>query len=191
MFLPVYLYGHPVLREVCQDITPDYPELAKLIDDMRETMYGSDGIGLAAPQIGKSIRLFVIDAEPMADSYPECKEFKRVFINARITDSSKIEVSESEGCLSIPGIGEAVSRPEGITIEYLDEHFAPQKETLYGFAARVVQHEYDHIEGILFTDKIGALRKRLIKKRLEKIEAGQYVPEYAYVKAPHKANTKR
>lgn len=186
MFLPVYLYGHPVLRKVCGDIDSSYPEIKKLIEDMWETMYKSEGVGLAAPQIGRDIRLFVVDADPMSDTFPECKGLKRVFINAQIIDRSASLCTEEEGCLSIPGIGERVERPQEITITYLNESFQPQKETLRGFAARVVQHEYDHIEGILFTDLINPFRKRLIRKKLEKIEAGALVPRYPFVQAPRK-----
>lgn len=190
MFLPVYLYGHPVLREPTKEIDSSYPELDKLIADMWQTMYESDGIGLAAPQIGRAIRLFVIDADALAEYYPECKGFKRVFINARIVEHSQDTISESEGCLSIPGINENVVRPKSITIEYLDEQFQPHKETLSGFAARVVQHEYDHIECVLFTDRVSPFRKRMIKKKLDRIERGEYVSQYPHVTAPRKAGIK-
>lgn len=188
MKLPVYLYGHPVLREVGTDITPDYPDLANLVANMWETMYHSEGIGLAAPQIGLPIRLFVIDADPMADHFPECKGFKRVFINARIVEYSDDKVSESEGCLSIPGIHESVLRSDKITIEYVDEDFQPQRETFVGFAARVVQHEYDHIDGILFIDHISTIRKQLIKAKLMNIAKGKINPGYRVVAAPQKKN---
>ncbi len=128
MKLPIYIYGHPVLREVGQDITADYEGLSTLIEDMWETMYFSDGIGLAAPQIGRAIRLFVIDADPMAETFPECKGLKQTFINARIVESSEETLAENEGCLSIPGINEKVTRPATITIEYLDADFQPHLE---------------------------------------------------------------
>lgn len=186
MKLPVYLYGHPVLREVCQDITPDYPELDKLIADMWETMYHSDGIGIAAPQIGKAIRLFVIDASPMGEDFPECKGFKQTFINARIVERSEALCTENEGCLSIPNIHEKVERPESITIEYLNELFEPQQKTFTGFAARVIQHEYDHIEGVLFIDHISAIRKQMIRSKLMNITKGQVRTSYRVVAAPSK-----
>ncbi|SUB77600.1 peptide deformylase [Porphyromonas macacae] len=178
MQLPVYLYGQPVLRKVSEDIDAAYEGLEKLISDMWETMYHSDGIGLAAPQIGRAIRLLVIDAEPMAENFPECKGFKRCMINARIISSSEETCSEYEGCLSLPGIGENVIRPQEVTIEYVDEHFTSHREHLTGFAARVVQHEYDHLEGCLFIDKISPIRKQLIKGKLNKILKGQAYTTY-------------
>lgn len=186
MKLPVYLYGHPVLREVSKDIDQDYPELKQLISDMWETMYHSDGIGIAAPQIGRAIRLFVIDADPMGEDYPECKGFKKVFINARIVEEGGEQVTHQEGCLSIPTIHEKVERPESITIEYLDEDFMPHRETYKGFAARVIQHEYDHIEGVLFIDHISTIRKQLIRSKLLNIAAGKVNAAYRVVTAPQK-----
>ncbi len=186
MKLPIYIYGHPVLREVGQDITPEYEGLQDLITNMWETMYFSDGIGLAAPQIGRAIRLFVIDADPMADTFPECKGLKQTFINARIVERSEDSLSESEGCLSIPGINEKVTRPATITIEYLDADFQPHRETYSGFAARVIQHEYDHIEGILFIDLIASIRKQLIKGKLTNLQKGKVSAHYRVVTAPQK-----
>lgn len=186
MKLPVYLYGHPVLREVGQDISPDYPKVQELIADMWETMYFTEGIGLAAPQIGRAIRLFVIDADVMKDDYPECAGFKRCFINARIVEYSEELATETEGCLSIPAIHEKVERPQSITIEYLNENFEPQRETFTGFAARVVQHEYDHIEGVLFIDKLSAIRKTMIKSKLMNIAKGKTNAGYRTVSAPQK-----
>lgn len=186
MKLPVYLYGHPILREVGQDISADYPQLGELIADMWETMYFTEGIGLAAPQIGRAIRLFVIDADVMKDDYPECAGFKRCFINAHIVEYSEATLSETEGCLSIPGVHEKVERPESITIEYLNERFEPQRETFRGFAARVVQHEYDHIEGVLFIDDIPAIRKAMIKSKLLNIAKGKVNASYRTVAAPQK-----
>lgn len=184
MKLPVYLYGHPVLREAGQDITANYEGLTQLIADMWETMYHTDGIGLAAPQIGRAIRLFVIDADPMKEHHPECAGFKRVFINARIVEYSERTLEEQEGCLSIPRIHEQVVRPESITVEYMNEDFLPQRETFTGFAARVVQHEYDHIEGVLFIDHISTIRKQLIKSKLLSIAKGKVNPGYRFVLAP-------
>ncbi|MDO4708103.1 MAG: peptide deformylase [Porphyromonadaceae bacterium] len=184
MKLPVYLYGHPVLREVGQDITAHYEGLDQLINDMWETMYHTDGIGLAAPQIGRAIRVFVIDANPMKDNHPECAGFKRVFINARIVEYSQAQLDEQEGCLSIPQIHEHVTRPESVTVEYVNEKFEPCRETFTGFAARVVQHEYDHIEGVLFIDHISTIRKQLIKLKLLSIAKGRVNPGYRFVLAP-------
>lgn len=183
MFLPVYLYGHPVLREETQDITADYPNLKELIANMYETMYKSDGVGLAAPQIGKAIRLFVIDGTPVADMFPECATLKKTFINAYIKEFKGDEVTEVEGCLSVPGINEVVSRPNTIVIQYVDEDFQPHEETFTGYAARIIQHEYDHIEGVLFTDRVSGFRKKMIKRKLSNIETGKIVSRYPYVSA--------
>ncbi|CAM1356174.1 peptide deformylase [Tenacibaculum discolor] len=180
MILPIVAYGDPVLRKVGKEIDKDYPQLDKLIADMRETMYNANGLGLAAPQIGKDIRLFVIDASPFAeddDISEEEKEvfknFNRVFINAKIIEEEGDEWAFNEGCLSIPTINEDVFRQEKVTIEYQDENFEKHTETLSGLPARVFQHEYDHIEGILFTDKLSSLKKRLIKKKLDNISKGK------------------
>ena len=184
MQLPIYLYGHPVLRKVCADITPEYPDLKKLISDMSETMYKSDGIGIAAPQVGKPIRLFVIDATPLASDYPEVKDFKRVFINAHITRRDENKTMDTcEGCLSLPGISEYVKRSSEVDIEYLDEDFQPRKETISGYCAIVVQHEYDHTDGVMFIDHLGALRKRLIKNKLMAIAKGKVRVGYRTVSA--------
>lgn len=184
MQLPIYVYGHPVLRKVCTDITPDYPDLKKLIADMTETMYKSDGIGIAAPQVGKPIRLFVIDATPLADDYPEVANFKRVMINAHITRRDETKTMTTvEGCLSLPGISESVTRSTEVDIEYLDENFQPKKETVKGYAAIVLQHEYDHTDGIVFVDHIGALRKTLIRNKLIAIAKGKARVGYRIVTA--------
>lgn len=180
MILPIVAYGDPVLRKVGKEIDKEYPQLEKLIADMKETMYNANGVGLAAPQIGKDIRLFIIDASPFAEDEELSEEertvlegFKRVFINAKIVKEEGDEWAFSEGCLSIPSINEDVFRQETITIEYQDENFEKHTETLSGLPARVFQHEYDHIEGILFTDKLSSLKKRLIKKKLENISKGK------------------
>ena len=185
MILPIVAYGDPVLRKVGKEIDKDYPQLEKLIADMRETMYNANGLGLAAPQIGKAIRLFIVDTSPFEkDEDLDEKEreflstFKKVFINAKIVKEEGDEWAFNEGCLSIPDINEDVFRQKKITIEYLDENFEPHTEVIDGLAARVVQHEYDHIEGILFTDKISSLKKRLIKKKLENISKGKVNAEY-------------
>jgi len=178
MVYPVAVYGHPVLRKVAKDITPDHAGLSEIIENMWETMYKSDGIGLAAPQVNKSIRLFVIDGTPLEEDFPELKDFKKVFINARIVERTGDDDVHDEGCLSLPTIREEVKRPDQITIEYLNEDFEPVTETYSGFAARVVQHEYDHIEGILFIDHLSALKKRLLKSKLTKISRGEVAVDY-------------
>ncbi|MFT7899058.1 peptide deformylase [Tenacibaculum ascidiaceicola] len=180
MILPIVAYGDPVLRKVGKEIDKDYPQLEKLIADMRETMYNANGLGLAAPQIGKDIRLFIIDASPFAEDEDLSeeeknffKDFNRVFINAKIVKEEGDEWAFNEGCLSIPTINEDVFRQETVTIEYQDENFEKHTETLSGLPARVFQHEYDHIEGVLFTDKLSSLKKRLIKKKLDNISKGK------------------
>ena len=182
--LPIYLYGQPVLRNMSEDITPDYPNLSELIADMWQTMYESDGIGLAAPQIGRNIRLQVIDATPLADEYPECATLKLVMINAHMQSLSEDTCSEAEGCLSLPGINERVVRPKSIVVDYMNEQFEPQRLELSGFAARVVQHEYDHLDGKLFVDHISAMRKRLIKKKLQHIADGWVRVDYPVMRNP-------
>jgi len=184
MILPVVAYGMPVLRKKGKEIPKDYPQLQTLIDNMFETMYASDGVGLAAPQIDRSIRLFVIDAEPFAnidDINEEEKENlkgQRVFINPIILEESGKEWNFTEGCLSIPGINEDVKRKEKIKIEYLDRDFNKHTEEIDGLLARVIQHEYDHIEGVLFTDYLSPLKKRLLKRKLENISKGKVNVHY-------------
>ena len=179
MILPIVAYGDPVLRKVGKEITKDYPNLDELIVNMRETMKNAQGVGLAAPQIGKDIRLFLIDASPFSENEELdeeernfLKNFNKIFINAEIVEEEGDEWAFNEGCLSIPNINEDVYRNETIHIEYVDENFEKQKESLNGVAARIFQHEYDHIEGILFTDKLSTLKKRLLKKRLDNISKG-------------------
>ena len=185
MILPIVAYGDPVLRKVAKDIDADYPNLKELIANMKETMYNASGVGLAAPQIGKDIRLFVIDASPFAedDDLSEedkktLKDFNRVFINAKILEEEGEEWAFNEGCLSIPDVRHDVMRQPKVTFTYQDEDFNTHTETLDGLAARVFQHEYDHIEGILFTDKLSSLKKRLIKKKLENISKGKVNADY-------------
>ncbi len=180
MVLPIVAYGDPVLRKVAKDIDQDYPNLKELISNMKETMYNAQGVGLAAPQIGKDIRLFIIDASPFAEDEElseeernQLKDFNKVFINAEIIEEEGNEWAFNEGCLSIPDVREDVFRQESVTFEYQDENFETHQETLTGLAARVFQHEYDHIEGVLFTDKISSLKKRLLKKKLENISKGK------------------
>ena len=185
MILPIIAYGDPVLRKVGKEITKDYPKLNELLANMKETMKNAQGVGLAAPQVGKDIRLFLIDASPFAESDEleeeeklYLKDFNRTFINAQIIEEEGEEWGFNEGCLSIPNINEDVFRNETIHIEYLDENFEKKTDTLSGLAARIFQHEYDHIEGILFTDKLSSLKKRLLKKKLENISKGNI--EVAY-----------
>lgn len=180
MILPIYIYGQPVLRKVTRDIDPqNYPNLKVLIDNMFETMYNADGVGLAAPQVGLEDRIFVVDLSPIAsEEHPEFKDFKKVFINAHITDrSGDMELIE-EGCLSIPGIHEKVPREAEIRIEYLDEELQSHNETYTGYMARVIQHEYDHLDGIMFVDKISPLRKRMVKSKLANMEKGKVATDY-------------
>ena len=184
MILPIVAYGDPVLRKKGVEISKDHPGLDKLIADMFETMYDAKGVGLAAPQVGKAIRLFIVDAAPFAEDEEEekgkpdpetekLKRFKKIFINARMIEEEGEEWKFNEGCLSIPKIREEVERKPVIRIEYLDEHFKKHKETFDGVAARIIQHEYDHIEGKLFVDRISPLRKRLLKGKLLDISKGK------------------
>jgi len=185
MILPIVAYGAAVLKRKADEIDPSYPNLKELIENMWETMYSAHGVGLAAPQIGLSIRMFVIDASPFVDEEEMSKEevktlqsFKKVFINPIILEEQGALWNFNEGCLSIPDVREDVSRKEQITLQYLDENFETHRITLEGLAARVVQHEYDHIEGVLFTDRISPLKRRLIKNRLASISKGAISVEY-------------
>ena len=181
MIYPIVVYGHPVLRKVATEITPDYEGLSTLISDMYDSMNKSEGIGLAAPQIGKSIRLFVIDADVMKDEHPELAGFRKTFINAHIIDQEGEPAIYSEGCLSLPGIHEEVKRPSVITIRYMNEQFEPVEEQYDGFTARIIQHEYDHIEGKLFVDHLRPIRKRLLKGKLTAISKGTAPVNYRVV----------
>lgn len=172
MILPVYLYGQPVLRKEAEEISKDYPEIKKLVVNMFETMYNAEGVGLAAPQVGLSIRLLVIDADVMGDDFPECKGFKRAMINPNILERSEEEIALEEGCLSLPGIHEKVSRAAKIRVTYLDEDFIEHDEIVEGFAARVVQHECEHLEGHVFIDNVSAIRRQLNKGKLNSIIKG-------------------
>jgi peptide deformylase len=190
MVLPIVVYGDPVLRKKCIDIDKDYPNLGQLIKDMYETMYEANGVGLAAPQVNKAIRLFVVDASPFAevdeDEEPEftaeemkqMNGFKKTFINAQIVEEVGEEWKFNEGCLSIPKIREDVFRKPTLTMEYYDENFKKHKETYDGVIARVIQHEYDHIEGILFTDKINPFKRKLIGGKLTDISKGKFRADY-------------
>ncbi len=185
MILPIVAYGDPVLRKVAKDLDKEYPKLEELIENMWETMYNANGVGLAAPQIGLPIRMFLVDTSPFSDDEDLSKEvqealngFKKVFINAKIEREEGDEWAFNEGCLSIPDVREDVKRKETITISYLDANFKMKRETYDGLLARVIQHEYDHIEGILFTDKLSSLKKRLLKARLKNIAQGKVPVDY-------------
>lgn len=173
MILPIYVFGHPVLREKNKDIDSSYPNIQELIQNMFETMYEAEGIGLAAPQVGYNIRLFVIDLEPLAESEPKYKGFKKVFINPQIVESRGKNVKYEEGCLSIPGINESVERESEIVIKYIDENFEMHEEVYGDFFARCIQHEYDHVEGVMFVDRITPIRKQMVKKKLQEIAKGK------------------
>jgi len=181
MIYPIYVYGTPVLRQIAEDINKDYPDLDKFIADMFDTMYRSDGLGLAAPQLGKSVRLIVIDGGPLGKEHPEMKDFKQVFINAHVIEISGEKVPMGEGCLSLPGLHEEVERESEVKIEYYDENWEFHSDVFKGYKARVVLHEYDHLNGILFTDRLSPLRRRLIKGKLTDISKGKFEAEYRTV----------
>ncbi|MFM7636930.1 MAG: peptide deformylase [Crocinitomicaceae bacterium] len=193
MILPIIAYGDPLLKMEAEEIDESYPDLKELIANMFETMYQAKGVGLAAPQIGKSIRLFIVDGAPFADEEGEepdpkaagIESFKKVFINPIIEDESGPKWSFQEGCLSIPKIRENVSRHEKLSISYYDENWNFHEERYEGYAARIIQHEYDHIEGILFTDHLNPLKKKLLQKRLLNISSGQITIDYR-MKFPNK-----
>ena len=186
MILPVVAYGSPILRKVCDDITPDYPELKKLLADMWETLYNSNGVGIAAPQINKPIRLFVIDTIQVVEDfndedkrkYPGEKAIKQVFINARKIEDTGDLWAYNEGCLSIPKVREDIQRTTNVRLSYMDENFVQHEHEFTGITARVIQHEYDHIEGKLFIDYLTQLKKRLIKKKLDEISMGKVKTDY-------------
>ena len=181
MILPVYVYGSNVLRKKAEEVPMDYPHLQQLITDMWDTMHHADGVGLAAPQLGKPIRLFVVDGASLSEDRPELKDFKRVMINPKIIEESPLQCSYSEGCLSLPDIHVDIYRSEWIDIEYTDEYLERKRERLSGFACRMVQHEYDHLEGILFTDKASAIRKKLLQSKLNAISKGKGKASYRTV----------
>jgi peptide deformylase len=193
MILPIIAYGDPVLKKEAEEIEETYPDLQQLISDMFETMYQAKGVGLAAPQIGKSIRLFIVDGSPFADEEGEepdpkakgIEDFKKVFINPIIEEESGPKWSFQEGCLSIPKIRENVIRNEKITLTYFDEKWNFHEEEYDGYAARIIQHEYDHIEGVLFTDHLNPLKKKLLNKRLVNISNGEISIDYK-MKFPNK-----
>lgn len=173
MILPIYVYGQPVLRKVAEDITPDYPNLAELIANMHETMDNADGVGLAAPQIGLPIRLVVVNLDPLAEEFPEYKEFRRVYINAHILEAEGEQDVIEEGCLSLPGVHEEVKRATKIHVKYMDENFQEHDEWVEGYLARVMQHEFDHLEGKMFIDHISVMRKQMIRGKLNGMLQGK------------------
>ena len=173
MILPIYVYGQPVLRKVAEDINPDYPNLKELIDNMFETMDNADGVGLAAPQIGLPIRIVTVDLDVLSEDYPEFKGFRKVYINAHILETSDDLVSMEEGCLSLPGIHESVKRSNKIRVKYLDENLIEHDEVVEGYLARVMQHEFDHLEGKMFIDHLSPLRKQMIKGKLNAMLKGK------------------
>jgi len=180
MILPIYIYGNEVLRKEAQDITKDYPDLTSFIADMYETLAHSDGIGLAAPQVGRDIRVIIIDLRPLGDDMPEYKEFAKTYINPHIIeyDEDAPKDTMEEGCLSLPGIHEKVTRPTRIRLQYVDEQFAEHDEWIEGYLARVVQHELDHLSGTMFVDRISPMRKQLIKGKLKSLLQGRYRCSY-------------
>lgn len=178
MILPIYAYGQPVLKKAGADIGPDYPDLAGLIENMWETMYHAHGVGLAAPQVGHSIRLFVVDTQQLVKEGEAKTGIKQIFINARIVEESGDLWQYEEGCLSIPDIRGDVERMPQIRLRYVDEQFQPREETFSGVEARVIQHEYDHIEGRLFVERLKPIKRRLIQRRLDLIKKGQVEADY-------------
>ncbi|MDE6287484.1 MAG: peptide deformylase [Muribaculaceae bacterium] len=186
MKLPVYLYGHPVLRKVSTDITPDYPGLKQLVSDMYETMYASEGVGLAAPQIGRNDRIVVIDADPVAETFPECAGRKLTLINPRVEVLDGEKVTRGEGCLSLPGLSEDVDRVEHIRLTWLDEDFVEHTEEISGFLARIVQHECDHLEGKVYMDHVSGIRKALNRAKLNNIVNGKVRVDYPVRYAPRR-----
>jgi len=186
MKLPVYLYGHPVLRKVSEDITPDYRDLKTLLDNMYETMYASEGVGLAAPQIGRNDRIVVIDADPVAENFPECAGRKLTLINPEVEVLDGEYITRGEGCLSLPGLSENVNRVEHIRLRWVDENFEPHEEEMSGFLARIVQHECDHLEGKLYIDHVSLIRKQLIRGKLNNIIEGKIRCDYQVRYAPKK-----
>lgn len=179
MILPIYIYGQPVLRKVAEDITPDYPDLAQLIDNMWETLASSDGIGLAAPQVGLSIRLVVIDLDALSEDLPEYKGFRQVYVNPHIIEVDDTQTDSSEeGCLSLPAIHEKVARATRIHVRWQDADFVQHDEWIEGYLARVMQHEFDHLDGHMFIDHISPLRRQLIKSKLKALTQGRYRCNY-------------
>ena len=184
MTYPIFIYGHPLLRKVAEEIDKDYPDLQQIIADLFETMYKSEGFGIAAPQIGKSIRTFVIDGAPLADEIPALADFKKVFINPQVVERKGEIKPMSEGCLSLPGIHEEVDRESELRIQYYDKDWNFHDEVYEGYKARVMLHEYDHLDGVLFTDRLSPLRRRLIKGKLNDISRGKFEADYRTILPP-------
>ena len=178
MILPIYTYGQPVLRKEAEDITPDYPELKELVQNMFETNERADGVGLAAPQIGLPIRVVIVDLTPLAEDMPEYADFKRAYINGYIVEEEGETILMDEGCLSLPGIHEKVPRAEKVRIQYVDEDFVEHDEWVDGFLARVIQHEFDHLEGKVFTDRISTLRRQMNKAKFNALLSGKVRCDY-------------
>lgn len=180
MILPIYTYGQPVLRKVAQDIPADYPDLKQLLSDMFETLAASSGVGLAAPQVGKNIRVVVIDLDVLKDEYPEYADFRHAYINAHIieSDPKADKVDMEEGCLSIPGLSEDVKRPSRVHVKYLDENLDAHDEWVDGYLARVMQHEFDHLDGVMYVDRLSPFRKQMIRNKLRNIIQGKFKASY-------------
>ena len=181
MILPIVAYGHPVLKVVAAPITPDYPDLDELMANMWETLAHSEGVGLAAPQVNKSIRLFIVDGNPFYPDYPDAKDFKQAFINPELVETFGEMVPFKEGCLSLPNIYEEVMRPDKIRIKYLDEQFQEHEEVFEGIRARIIQHEYDHLQGHVHVDRIAPLRKTLLQGKLRAIAEGKCDVDYRMI----------
>lgn len=185
MIYPIYLYGHPVLRKEAEPIDADFPELKKLVEDMFATMYNSEGVGLAAPQIGLSKKLIVVDGSPMADRFPECKDLKLALVNPQLeVIEDQDPIGREEGCLSLPGLSETVRRVEHIRLKWLDEDLKEHEQEFVGFAARMIQHEYDHLLGKVYTDHISPIRKSIIRNKLNNIVKGKVRCDYRTTPAP-------
>lgn len=181
MILPIVAYGHPTLRKVAAEIEPGHPGLDELVENMFETMYSAEGVGLAAPQVNQGIRLFIVDAAPYAEDHPELQGFKKVFVNPRILETEGEEIVFNEGCLSIPKIREDVMRKPKVRMRYQDMQFNPFEETFEGITARIIQHEYDHLEATLFVDRINPLKKMLLKRKLTDITNGNIDVDYKMI----------
>lgn len=189
MILPIVAYGDPVLQQEGLELTPDHPGLAELIENMYETMYAAQGVGLAAPQVGQSLKLFVIDARPFAEDEPELEDFKKVFINPVILEEEGEEWTFNEGCLSFPDLRIDIDRHEKIRIRYQDENFVEYEEEYTGLGARVIQHEYDHVYGVVFTDRVSPIRRRMLKGKMTNIAKGKMRADYKMRLYSAKGNT--
>ena len=185
MILPIYTYGQPVLKKETQELTPDYPDLAQIIQNMWETLEYSGGVGLAAPQVGLPIRMAIIDLDIISDDEPKYKGYKRCFINPYIEEYSQETDTQEEGCLSLPGLSDKVTRPSRIRVTYQDENFCEHDEWVDGYLARVMQHEFDHLDGIVYTDHLKGLRRQLMQNKLKALVKGQFTANYK-VKPPRK-----